>query len=81
MARLPSEQYLIQQIDGNVILFEEGTEKEIVKYDSANPNETARAQKIIYDSDLSDEDKCYAHFWSGYFHAHATGLRGDHDGS
>ena len=72
MARLPSEQFIIQQIDGQVVLFEEGSEREIVRFSSADANATAEAQKVIYDSDLSDEDKCFAYFWSGYFYAHAT---------
>ena len=71
MTRLPSEQYLIQQIDGLVILFQEGSEREIASFDPSDANATAKAQKDIYDSELSDEDKCFAHFWSGYFHAHA----------
>lgn len=74
MARLPSERYLIQQIDGQVILFEDYTEKEIVRFDPSDGDAAAKAQKTIYDSELGAEDKCFAHFWSGYFHAHATGV-------
>lgn len=74
MARLPSERWLIQQIDGQVRLFEEGTEETIVVFDPANGNAAAQAQAVIhFDARLSDEDKCFAHFWSGYFHAHAAG--------
>lgn len=73
MARLPSEEYVIQQIDGTVILFQEGTEKEIVRFPAHDGNSAARAQKTIYDSNLSEEDKTFAHFWSGYFYAHAAG--------
>lgn len=73
MARLPSEQFLIQHIDGQVILFEDMTEREIIKFDPTDPDATSRAQKVIFDSELSDEDKCFAHFWSGYFYAHAGG--------
>lgn len=68
MARLPSDQYLIQQIDGVVVLFEDMSEREIVRFDPSDDDDTAQAQKVIYDSDLSDEDKCFAHFWSGYFY-------------
>jgi hypothetical protein len=68
MARLPSERFLIQQIGGEVVLFEEGTERELVRYSVSDKNATAQAQKAIYDSELSDEDKCFAHFWSGYFY-------------
>lgn len=73
MARLPSEEWLIQQIGDNVILYQEGSEEEIVRFDPSNANAAAQAQKVIYDSDrLSDEDKTFAHFWSGYFYAYST---------
>lgn len=71
MSQLPSEDWLIQQIGGDVILFNRYTEEEIVKYSAHDKDATAKAQKVIYDSKLSDEDKCFAHFWSGYFYAHA----------
>lgn len=73
MARLPSEMYVIQQIDGMVILFEDMSEREILRFDPSDANAAARAQKAIFDSELSDEDKCFAHFWSGYFYAAAYG--------
>lgn len=74
MARLPSEAFLIQQIDGQVILFEDGTEREIVRFDPGDSDAAARAQKVIYDDGkMGPEDKCFAHFWSGYFYAHAGG--------
>ena len=72
MAKLPSERYLIQQIDGEVVLFEIGTEREIVRFDPSSGNSSSVAQKAIHDSELGDEDKRFAHFWSGYFYAHAT---------
>jgi hypothetical protein len=73
MARLPSERFLIQQSGGIVRLFEEGTEREVVQFDPSDPNATAQAQHTIHlDTGMGDEDKCFAHFWSGYFHAHAT---------
>ncbi len=79
MARLPSERYVMQQADGIVFLYEEGPglepAHEVLRFNPHNANETAQAQKTIHDSDLSDEDKCFAHFWSGYFYAHATGDR------
>jgi len=73
MAQLPGERFLIQQIDGQVVLFERYTEREIVRFDPGEPNAAAKAQKVIYDSELTDEERCFAHFWSGYFHAYATG--------
>jgi len=70
MARLPSDMYIINQVGDDVVLWEEGLETEIVRFDPLNADATARAQKVIYDSPLlSDEDKCFAHFWSGYFYA------------
>ena len=75
MARLPSELFLIQHIGDDVILFEDQTEREIVKYPAADKNATAQAQKVIADSELSPEDKAFAHFWAGYFYAYARGMR------
>jgi hypothetical protein len=72
MAVLPSEMYLIQQIGDNVILFERYTEEEIVKFPVTDKDAISKAQKTIYDSGLSDEDKCFAHFWSGYFYGIAS---------
>jgi hypothetical protein len=75
MAQLPPDgDWLIQQIDGQVILFQRHTEEEILRFDPADGNDAARAQLVIHQSDqLTDEEKCFAHFWSGYFYAHATG--------
>jgi hypothetical protein len=78
MARLPSGTWLIQQIDGQVILFHEYTEEEVVRFDPSNQNACAQAQKTIYDSELNPEDKCFAHFWSGYFYAYATMAPGNY---
>jgi hypothetical protein len=72
MARLPSEQYLMQQVGGNVILFEDFTEREVVRFDPADGNAAADALDAIRDSDLGDEDKIFACFWGGYFHAYAN---------
>lgn len=68
MARLPSEKFLIQQVGQNVIVFEDFTEREIVRYDVTDANAMSIAQKTIHDSELSDEDKTFAHFWCGYFY-------------
>lgn len=70
MARLPSERFLVQEDGNDVVIFREGDEIEVVRFDPTDHNATARAQKTIHDSDLLDaEDKCFAHFWCGYFHA------------
>jgi hypothetical protein len=76
MARLPGENYVIQQIDGEVVLYHDYTEEEIVRFDPSNGDAMAKAQRVIHFSDkLSDEDKCFAHVWSGYFYAHATAFQ------
>jgi hypothetical protein len=72
MARLPSGRYLIQQVGEQVILFEEHTEHEIVKFDPAKMGDVALAQTLIAASELTADDKAWAHFWSGYFYAHAA---------
>lgn len=74
MAQLPGGDWLIQQIDGIVVLFQRDTEEEIVKFDPSDADAAAKAQLTVYQSDrITDEQKCYAHFWSGYFYAHAGG--------
>lgn len=77
MAQLPDGIHLIQQIDGEVVLFDSFMEEEILRVDPSDADAMARAQKTIYDSALSDEAKCFAHFWCGYFYAHATGISVD----
>jgi hypothetical protein len=74
MAQLPPDgTWLIQQIGGKVILFHRWTEEEIVRFDPADPASFGPAQKVIRDTEeLDDEQKSVAHFWSGYFYAHAT---------
>jgi hypothetical protein len=74
MAQLPGERYLMQQQEGEVVLFDRYTEEEVVRYDPSDGNAGARAQKVIHDSEvLTAEEKCFAHFWAGYFYAHARG--------
>jgi hypothetical protein len=71
MARLPSKRYLMQQIGAQVVLFEDFTERQVVRFDPADGIAAANALDAISGSELSDEDKCYACFWAGYFHAYA----------
>lgn len=75
MAKLPPDgPWLIQQMDGQVVLFNQYTDEEIVRFDVTDDDATARAQFTIYSADQLDaEQKCFAHFWCGYFHAHAGG--------
>lgn len=74
MAQLPPDgTWLIQQIDGEVVLFHRYTEEEIVRFSPFDSGATAVAQGVIAQSDeLTDEQKSFAHFWSGYFYAHTT---------
>lgn len=75
MAQLPGERFLIQQIGDEVVLFEPYTEREIVRFDPTDRDAASQAQATIHESkELSDEEKAFAHFWSGYFYAHARGL-------
>jgi hypothetical protein len=71
MARLPSERYVIQQAGGIVRLAEDHTEDLITAFDPADGLAVESALAVIRSSRLSDEDKCFACFWAGYFHAHA----------
>jgi hypothetical protein len=74
MAQLPpGGDWLIQQESGSVSLFHRYTEKEIVRFNPSDANSAARAQQTIAESpDLTVEQKSFAHFWSGYFYAHAS---------
>lgn len=83
MATLPPDgMWLVQQVDtadGNedVVIFHRHTEEEVVRFSPFDADATARAQKTISDTDrLTQEQKAFAHFWSGYFYAHARGARG-----
>ena len=72
MAQL-GERFLIQQIGGEVILFERYTERELIRFNPTDANEAAKAQGSIHLlAELNPEEKSFAHFWSGYFYAHAT---------
>lgn len=73
MAGLPPDgRILIQQNDGLVTIFDSETQEEFLQFNPSNVDSTAIAQKFITDlTQLSDEAKCYAHFWSGYFYAYA----------
>jgi len=67
------EDWLIQQIGDEVILFHRHTEEELIRFNPADANEAAVAQGTIFHlTELTAEEKSFAHFWSGYFYAHAT---------
>lgn len=75
MARLsPDSNWMMQQNDGIVTLFHEYTEEEVVQFDPSDANAAAEAQFTIHiDERLTEQEKSFAHFWSGYFYAHASG--------
>ena len=71
MAQLPNSDYLVQSAAPFIFLVHRHTEEELVKVDATNRDAVARAQYTIYTlEELSPEDKCFAHFWFGYFYAH-----------
>lgn len=72
MAQLPPDgEWLIQQIGGKVVLFHRYTEEELVSFPVSDRDAVARAQLKIHNLDrLDNEQKAFAHFWSGYFYAH-----------
>jgi hypothetical protein len=74
MAQLPPDgDWLMQQIGDEVILFHRYTEEEIVRFVAGDANAAATAQLTIHQDDrLDQEQKTFAHFWSGYFYAHAS---------
>jgi hypothetical protein len=74
MAQLPPDgEWLIQQIDGEVILFQRYTEEEVVRFPAADADAAAKAQYVIFKTNRLDaEQKSMAHFWCGYFYAHAS---------
>jgi hypothetical protein len=73
MAQLPPDgTWLIQQTDGVVHVFHRWTEEKIVSFSASDADAIAKAQKTIHDApQLTDEAKCFAHFWSGYFYAYS----------
>lgn len=77
MAGLPPDgRYLIQQNDGVVTIFDSHTQAELLRVDPHDGDAMSKAQLAIYQSSMLDnEQKCFAHFWCGYFYGHATAFR------
>lgn len=75
MAGLPPDgRILIQQNDGVVSIFDQYTEEVLITFDPYDRNSTAIAQGLIWRHEkLTDEQKCFACFWSGYFYRNACG--------
>lgn len=75
MAQLPPDgQLVMQQIDGAVVLYDRDTERELIRFDPTDADAAAKAQGAIHrHPELDEEQRSFAHFWSGYFYAHARG--------
>lgn len=75
MARLPGDDgLLMQQVDDDlVVLFNENTDQELLRFNPTDSDATAKAQKEIHGlSNLTEEQKSFAHFWSGYFYGRSA---------
>ncbi len=73
MALLPGG-LAIQQNGGVVTISDQVTGEEYLSFNPANATEAAKAQRrIAADERMDTEQKSFAHFWSGYFYAHARG--------
>ena len=72
MARLPGEDLVIQLVDKKIIVFDTSSQ-EVILEGNANVKEIAKFQFDIHNStSLNDEQKAFAHFWSGYFYRSAV---------
>lgn len=73
MAQLPPDgQILIQQIGEDVIIFDRYTEEEFHRFNPNDANGVAiKMGELWHNEKLTDEQRCFAIFWSGYFYAHA----------
>lgn len=76
MAKLPPDsQWLVQMVGLEVIVFQPGSEDEIVRFLVTDIDSVCRAQAVIAESDrLTVEQRSFAHFWCGYFYAHVASL-------
>lgn len=75
MAQLPPNgDHIIQQIDGTVRLFNRYTEQDLITpFNPDDPEEFGPALREIHvHQDLTDEEKSFASFWTGYFYANAA---------
>lgn len=74
MAGLPPDgMWVVQSENGEIFVLNQYTEEEVVRFPARDATAAAIAQKTIYEStELTDEQKCYAHFWTGYFYAHLS---------
>lgn len=69
----PTGEFVIQSHDGMVVLSRTHSGEELLVFNSTDAALCAQAQKSIHElSELTDEQKSFAHFWSGYFYAHSN---------
>lgn len=75
MAQLPPDgTWIMQELGGQVVLFHRHTEEELIRFDPSSAHAAAQAQGDIHVlTQLDDQQKAFAHFWSGYFYAHGGG--------
>ena len=75
MAGLPPDgEWVIQNYGSEVVLSHRHTGEELVRYDASVADESAKAQgKIARLDQLTEEQRAFAHFWSGYFYSHLVG--------
>lgn len=75
MAGLPPDgTWAIQDIEGTVSVFNRDTDDEVINFDPADTESFCNALKVIWFTDkLTDEQKSFASFWTGYFYAHHSG--------
>ncbi|AEV52007.1 hypothetical protein [Rhodococcus phage REQ1] len=73
MAQLPPDgTLLIQQIDGDVVIFDRHTQEEFYRFDPSTPSSLGPTLGAIWGDDRFDpEQKCFTAFWAGYFYANS----------
>lgn len=76
MAQLPPDgTWLIQSIDGDVILAHRDTQEVLARWEAGDPNSFGPGLATVHaDPRLTEEAKAFAAFWAGYFYAYARGL-------
>lgn len=74
MAGLPPDgRILIQQNDGIVSIFDQHSQEIYLSFDPSDVAQVPIMMGIIWhDERLTEEQRCFAIFWSGYFRAHAS---------
>lgn len=72
MAVLPDQRHRITSVEGTTVVLSDETGETVDSFRINDPNSFGPAlQRIWFNPDLSDECKCFAAFWCGYFYAHA----------